>query len=100
MSQWLLSGFHYAALAIALILHIIDWRQTVFIARHPYTYHELNWVLGRKPNPNQVHSYFAFTAIALSSISLESRFWYVVLGLWVATETWAVIHNRRLGIPL
>lgn len=45
------------------ILHILDWRQTIQIARNPDRYWERNPLLGEHPSEQKVNLYFLVGAV-------------------------------------
>ncbi len=52
--------------ATALTLSAVDWRQTVYGARHPDQFFEgANWMLDDHPSVDQVHLYFAVRTVAV-----------------------------------
>lgn len=82
------------------VLHMADWSQTRYIARHPKEYHEVNPVLGRHPSVGKVNTYFAVTGLAniwvSGALSPKYRKWwqYFCIGF----EGGVVAHNASIGI--
>ena len=50
-------------------LHVVDWGQTLEIARNPIDYHEVNPVIGRHPSVGKVNIYMLSSAIIHAGIS-------------------------------
>ena len=84
------------------VLHVMDWGQTLDIARQPHKYQELNPVLGKHPSVGKVNTYMALSAVAHLGISLalpkEYRKWfqYVTIGMTGSL----VIHNHSIGLRI
>lgn len=49
--------------ATYLVLHFVDWRQTLSIVDQPDKYHEVNPLLGRHPSRNTVNFYMIGTSL-------------------------------------
>ena len=65
--------------AIYLTLHVIDWRQTQDIGRHP-GYHEMNSAIGEHPSNARINTYMTASAILTTAIAYElppewRRYW-------------------------
>lgn len=92
-------------LAVDLVLLVIDWRQTLFIASSPDDdWHESNPILGYNPKPRTVHVYFAACCAVLVALGLLAyqtdhldALCVVLVGL-AAIEVICVTHNYRVGI--
>jgi len=85
-----------------LVLHTLDWMQTLTIARNPDRWHETNPILGNHPSVAQVNQYFLATGIAHTLITAhlpqrKARLW---LGATSIMQLGFVMHNRNLGIGL
>lgn len=90
-----------ALTAIAVLLLILDWRQTLQIARDPGR-RELNPILGPKPSVGRVNVYFAaWVGVLIAGAFLLPHIAALVLMLVViAVETWTVSRNYRRGLRL
>jgi len=51
------------------IIHVIDWGQTLEIARQPNRYYEMNPILGKHPSVGNVNLYMATSLIVHPMIS-------------------------------
>ncbi len=84
-------------------LHIIDWGQTLHIAKHPERFIERNSILGDHPSTGRVNTYMALMlgihwAAAKFLVPKQHRkiFQQVTLGLTGG----AVANNFRIGVRL
>jgi hypothetical protein len=84
----------------ALVLYLIDWAQTLRIAREPERFRESwNLVLPAHPSVAQVHTWFASVAIVVGLalwLLPELRMWIWVAGC--AIEAACVVNNYRKAI--
>ena len=84
------------------ILHVVDWGQTLDIARQPHKYHELNPILGKHPSVGKVNTYMALSAVAHLGISLalpkEYRKWFQYLTIGATGSL--VVHNFNIGLKV
>lgn len=84
------------------VAHIVDWRQTVRIAKQPEVYHELNPLLGRHPSIAAVHAYMAGTLLlnwyVVDKLPREYKkpYQYFILSV----EGGVVLHNFLIGLGL
>jgi hypothetical protein len=85
------------------VLNVIDWRQTVYIARNPDRYYEINPLFASEyPSEGEVNWHFAANALLhpLVSIALappyRSYWQYFTVGFTGA----AVANNARIGIKI
>jgi hypothetical protein len=64
----------YLFLAILIVLLVIDWRQTLVIARNPGRWTERNPLLGKHPSERRVHVYFALvvTVVLVTAYMLRN----------------------------
>jgi len=89
---------------ITVLLLMIDWYQTVVIARHPYKWSEINIILGKHPKVPHVNLYFIISIIAfsLTTLTLVNNDLYsiaIVINAIVTTvEFICVVHNYKIGI--
>jgi len=80
----------------------LDYRQTIFIARHPERFHEINPVLGEHPSVGKVNAAFAVGAVVKNVIffSLPDKY-RVPFGLgYAAISAGLVVHNNTVGIEV
>lgn len=82
------------------VLHIIDWGQTLDIARNPDKFYEMNPLLGKHPSIGKVNTYFigtliGHTAIAYILPSKYRRIWQIV---WIGIEGKTVVNNFSIGV--
>ena len=82
------------------VLHIADWGQTRYIAKHPERFNERNAILGDHPSTRKVDAYFATTLVAHTAISyvLPVKYRRVWQAVTIAVEGNAVAHNMKIGI--
>ena len=83
-------------------LHVIDWGQTRYIARHPWKYDELNPILGKHPSVSKVDKYFAITLVGHTVIShfLPRKYRRIWQHVSVGVEAGVVVRNYNAGIRL
>lgn len=83
-------------------IHVIDWGQTLEVARHPEKYHELNPILGRHPSVGRVNVYMGLSAVGHIVISYilpekaRSYWQYVSIGVSGA----CVVNNFNIGLGI
>ena len=83
-------------------LLILDWRQTLTIARHPERWSEVNIILGRHPSVRAVHLYFSAVMAATVTLALlplipeVARL--VVFSLFAGLEGFVTWQNKRHGL--
>jgi hypothetical protein len=91
-------------LIVLLIMNLssfTDYRQTVYIARHP-EYHEINPILGEHPSVGKVNAYFAAGVVIKNGLffTLPKKY-RIPFGLGMtAISTGLVIHNNSVGIKI
>ena len=84
------------------VLHVIDWGQTLDIARNPDKFHELNPILGRHPSVGNVNLYMLSGMIVHPIVSyllpdkIRPYFQYISIGMSGA----CVINNIEAGIKV
>jgi hypothetical protein len=84
-----------------LALNVIDWRQTIYIARNPYDYSEANpFFSSSHPSESEVNFFFASTTIMHPLISMAltpeyRKYWQYFT---ITFTGLAVANNARLGI--
>lgn len=79
--------------------HVMDWRQTLDIKRHPGMY-ETNPILGRHPHDDKINAYFAGTLLAHAVVSylLPGKYRHIWQGLSIGAEGYQVYANYQLGL--
>lgn len=90
----------YVLGAFLLVVLVIDWRQTLTIAKNPDKWFEMNPILGKHPSVQKVHVYF-LCVIAASAfvLSIVPRPWSIVIAVIAClVELAVVIRNDRKGI--
>lgn len=89
-----------AAEATYLTLHVIDWRQTVYITKHPERLYETNPMLGRRPSESRVNTWFLSMAFAQIGIAnLLPRDWRRIwIGSGIVLEASMTAHNEAIGV--
>lgn len=84
------------------LIHVIDWGQTVDIAKNPSRYREINPLLGEHPSVDDVNRYMVASSLThyLISRSLKPKYrkyWqYVTIGM---TST-LIVHNYSVGLRM
>jgi len=83
-------------------LHIMDWSQTLHIARNSEKYYETNPILGEHPSTGRVNTYFAVTLLANTVIPMHLNKPYrnIWQGIWIINQYTYVQHNRRISIGI
>lgn len=89
-----------ALIVILALLMVLDWLQTLTIARNPHLWWERNPFLGRHPSVHRVHTHFALTGAGLALLVwlLPEPFAVPLLACMLVAEAICVINNHRLGI--
>ena len=97
------------------VLHVMDWSQTLHIARNPTTNAEKGaiprHIIGPHPSEGRVNSFLAVGLIAHTAISIALPKKVEILGMniparnlwqlvWIGIEQDAVRHNIRTGIKI
>jgi hypothetical protein len=90
--------------AVYLVLHVVDWNQTLYISDHPNEYRERNGIIGDHPSRGRVNAYFIATGLLHPAISYGlkkyapdgwSEAWqWVTIGVEAGTVT----NNASIGI--
>ena len=82
--------------------HVMDWSQTLHIARNPQKFTEANPILGKHPSEGRVNSYFALTLLGHTGISylLPKPYRTIWQGTWIYVEYDVVQQNREAGIGI
>ena len=83
-------------------LHIADWGQTRYVAKHPESYKEANPLIGEHPSVKKVDRYMASTLIMHTVISFwmqgeDRRIWQCIS---IGAKAAAVGHNYRIGVKI
>jgi len=91
----------YGLATVSSSLLVLDWSQTREVARHPGSYSETNFLLGRHPSPAVVDRYFAIVGLAnLAALKLPAiprRLWY---GSVIVLESVCLYHGHVLGVRM
>jgi hypothetical protein len=81
-------------------LHLVDWGQTLNIARNPDRFHERNPILGRHPSPGQVNRYMAASLAAhwLIARALKPKARKIFQGVTLVIKSGFVAGNYSVGL--
>ena len=83
-------------------LHVIDWGQTLEIARQPEDYWEVNPIMGRHPSVGRVNLYMGVSAVVHGVVSWvlpdEVRKWWQYVSIGVSGACVARNFNIGLGV--
>ena len=82
-------------------LLVVDWGQTINIARDP-SYHEINPILGRHPSEQSVNTYMGAALVGALTIShfLPSKYRALFTGSVIALELPYVYNNYQIGLRI
>ena len=85
-----------------LALHIVDWSQTRYIAKHDNYYESFNSVLGPRPSVGAVNMWFLGTGIAQPIIAslLPTEWRRIWIGAGIGMEFALTTHNSAIGIKM
>lgn len=88
--------------AIYLTLHVVDWGQSLDIAKRPDAYNEDSPFLGAQPSVRRVNTHFAVTAaLHVAAVHVMPSNWRPVFQyFWIATEAGVVCNNYRIGLRM
>lgn len=87
--------------SIATTLHIIDWSQTRYIAKHPHKYSELNPFLPDHPSLKQVNQHFLLTGLATGLLAhYIPKHRTTILKTFVVIQTINTSRNFLLGVKM
>jgi len=83
-------------------IHLIDWGQTLDIARQPDRYYEMNPILGKHPSVGQVNTYMAISAITHIGISYMLPKKYRAYWQWISigVSGSCIINNFNAGLKV
>ena len=86
----------------ALAIRMIDYGQTLDIAKNPDRYHELNPILGRHPSVGRVHTYFVTSQILHPVISycLPKKYRRAFQMISIGMSSGLAIHNYNVGLRI
>lgn len=89
-----------AAFGLYLLLHAIDYRQSVYIQEHPEHCYELNPLIGTHPSRGDVDRYFLATTAGVYLVDklAPERYKNAVEGIYVTVAFSAVAWNSAIGI--
>jgi hypothetical protein len=81
-------------------LLLCDYRQTKYIAEHPETYYEKNFLLGKHPSVGEVNTHFLSSLILHAGIThiLPQEYRKYWQGIWIIKEADSISGN--LGIKI
>lgn len=86
---------------IATALHIIDWGQTRYIAKHPDQFKELNPLLPDHPSLSQVNKYFIISSLIIGSAAhLLPEYRSTLLKMYIGVQIINTTRNFTLGLRL
>lgn len=82
------------------VLHLVDWGQTLDIARNPQRFYEINPTLGRHPSVGKVNLYMGAWAVAHPVVSYILPKKYRLYWQWgtIFVTTGCVINNQIIGV--
>lgn len=86
---------------VALAATLLDWRQTLYVARHPETLGDMNPALGRHPSIGRVNNYFVAT-IAFEGFAahlMPPKYRKLFLAGSAVLEINLLVRGATLGIP-
>lgn len=91
---------HYILAILLIAICILDWKQTLMIARNPDRFVELNPILGAHPTEDQVALYFTWVIllIVLLAALVPPQLLYYIFGICILVESWVVWRNRKIGL--
>jgi len=85
---------------ILIAICILDWKQTLMIARNPDKFLELNPILGAHPTEDWVALYFIWVILLILSLAwlVPTPLLYYIFGICIPVESWVVWRNRKIGL--
>lgn len=98
--EWTTTDKQLAVAAGAVLM--LDWGQTLYVARHPQQFVENNRLLGEHPSVVRVNTYF-LTVLAAgigATAFVPDQYRTYLLGGALAFEIGVVARNRHVGIRL
>lgn len=100
MNNW--TNIDTVLLIIATALHIIDWLQTIQIAKNPVKYYEKNFLLGRHPSVRKVHilMFSGLIIQAIAPILIPGGFRWIWWAGWIGGKGYLVGNNFRIGLKI
>ena len=90
----------YTLQATWTVLHIVDWGQTLDIAKNPDRFHEVNPILGKHPSVNKVNMFMALGTVINPLIVhvVPSKWRPYFQGLSIGVKTGCVVNNYYAGM--
>lgn len=83
-------------------LHVVDWGQTRYIAKHPDKFYEINPLIGKHPSTSKVDIYMAGTTLLHPVVSgylkPEYRKWFQYITIGISGG--CVINNASIGVKV
>ena len=84
------------------VAHVMDWNQTLHIARNPDRYYEkgCDAFIGYHPTKRKVNAYFASTLLLHTVIAytLSKPYRTVWQSVWIGVEYNQIQRNREIGL--
>jgi len=107
--NWMWKDTAYQSVAVGL--KIVDWGQTLHIAKNPGDHYEMNPLLSRNPSEADVNTYFAAGIIVETLVALALPPKAKVLGYdinprriwqmgWIGVNGGCVLYNASVGIRI
>jgi hypothetical protein len=84
------------------LLNLIDWHQSLIIAKRPSEHHEINPFISKHPTVGRVNTYFAISSLGHIGVSYvlpnpyRNYFQYGTIGI----KTGLIIYNKGAGLGL
>ena len=85
-----------------LIIHIIDYRQTLFISDNYNKYYERNPILGKYPSKDKINYYMLTTGLIHPVVSyiLPKKYRTMWQGITILGSGYCVLNNYSIGIKM
>jgi len=83
-------------------LHLVDWGQTLNIAKEPTLYHEINPLMGKHPSVGKVNTYMCLSALTHLGVSALLPKEYRIYWQWISigVTSGLIIHNYNIGLKV
>ena len=91
-----------ALLVAGTTLHILDWGQTLDIARQPDRFHEHNGLMGAHPSVGKVNTIMVGGLIAQTVIPMitPKEYRWIWWTIWIGGKGAVVAHNYSIGLKV
>lgn len=103
-SEWFtpLTEKDIAAQAVYTGLTLLDWHQTLQIAKHPDEYSETNFIIGEHPSEGRVNILMPAGIVlhALVTYALPRKYRPLWQYVWIGEEAACVYQNWRTGLTV